>query len=105
LVSDIEKLTKQKIDFTVLDLDQERAPARRPREAEEDRPRRTRFTPVAAPVDPFFDKPYEASTPSAAAEASTAATARDISAPSRSGISPNIKPKRTVAALFKTTSE
>jgi len=104
LVSDIEKLTKQKIDFTTLDLDPERSPARRPREAEEDRPRRTRLAPVATPVDPFFDKPYEASTPSVRAEASTGATARDISAPARSGISPNIKPKRTVAALFKTTS-
>ncbi len=104
LVSDIEKLTKQKIDFTALDLDPERAPARRPREAEEDRPRRTRFAPVAAPVDPFFDKPYEASTPSAAAEGSSVAAARDIPTPARGGISPNIKPKRTVAALFKTTS-
>jgi superfamily II DNA/RNA helicase len=104
LVSDIEKLTKQKIDFTTLDLDPERSPARRPRETEEDRPRRTRFSPVAAPVDPFFDKPYEASTPSAVAEGSSAAAARDIPAPARGGISPNIKPKRTVAALFKTTS-
>ncbi len=104
LVSDIEKLTKQKIDFTVLDLDSERPPARRTREAEEDRPRRARLAPLAAPVDPFFDKPYEASTPSAEAEGGSAAVARDISTPVRSGISPNIKPKRTVAALFKTTS-
>jgi superfamily II DNA/RNA helicase len=104
LVSDIEKLTKQKIDFTALDLDPERLPARRSREVEEDRPRRTRFSPVAAPVDPFFDKPYEASTPPAATEGSSVAAARDIPAPARGGISPNIKPKRTVAALFKTTS-
>jgi ATP-dependent RNA helicase RhlE len=103
LVSDIEKLTKQKIDFTALDLDQERTPAKRPREVEEDRSRRTRFAPVSVPVDPFFDRPYEASTAPVAADGSTSAP-RDISAPARSGISPNIKPKRKVAALFKTTS-
>lgn len=103
LVSDIEKLTKQKIDFTALDLDPERSPPRRSREAEEDRPRRTRFAAVAAPEDPFFDRPYEASTAPVAADGSTSAP-RDMSAPARSGISPNIKPKRKVAALFKTTS-
>jgi hypothetical protein len=46
--------------------------------------------------DPFFEKPYEAATTDASPswEASVPKT-------SRSSISANIKPKRKVAALFK----
>ena len=47
-----------------------------------------------APQDPFFDRPYEASADGAepAWENKTPAAPR--------GLSPNIKPKRKVAALF-----
>ena len=50
---------------------------------------------AAAPSDPFFDKPYEAERDRSRAglgEARRAAPAR--------GLSPNIKPKKKVAALF-----
>ena len=55
------------------------------------------FRPAAIQRDPFFDKPYEASVSEAAPvwEKQTSPT------PSRSGVSANIKPKRKVAALFK----
>ncbi len=55
----------------------------------------------AAPRDPFFDKPYEATT--AADTASTPAwEAASKAAPSK--LSSNIKSKKTVAALFKTVA-
>jgi len=118
LVADIEKLTKQKIDFTVLEMDEERATPRRARSDEDDRrPRRdfderaerttgsqrSRFTPAKPPSDPFFDKPYEPSVQATTGEHAQT-TARETAAPARSAISSNIKPKRKVAALFKTTT-
>ena len=57
--------------------------------------RRDYSRPAPAPRDPFFDKPYEA--PAAEAAPSWEAAAR----PAARGISANIKPKRKVAALFK----
>ena len=60
-------------------------------------PRRDYARPQRASQDPFFDKPYEA--PSAdASPAWEPSTAR----PAVRSISANIKPKRRVAALFKT---
>jgi len=58
-------------------------------------PRRDYTRPPAAPRDPFFDKPYE---PSVAPE-----VAPSWESTPRTGarISANIKPKRRVAALFK----
>ena len=113
LVSDIEKLTKQKIEFTVLELEEERPFPRRSRSDDDERPRRdtdersgaprSRFTPVKPPADPFFDKPYEPSVQPGSDEASESPTKGDMS-PVRGSISPNIKPKRKVAALFKTTA-
>jgi ATP-dependent RNA helicase RhlE len=113
LVADIEKLTKQKIDFTVLELEEERAFPRRSRSDDDGRPRRdsdersgpsrSRFTPVKPPSDPFFDKPYEASVQPVSTHVNDASSKADM-APVRGSISPNIKPKRKVAALFKTTS-
>ena len=50
----------------------------------------------SASRDPFFDKPYEAGEPDTTPAWEAAAKA----APAR-GISSNIKPKRKVAALFK----
>jgi hypothetical protein len=46
--------------------------------------------------DPFFEKPYEASSAEAAPAWEAAAKS-----PTRSSVSANIKPKRKVAALFK----
>jgi ATP-dependent RNA helicase RhlE len=51
-----------------------------------------------APVDPFFDKPYEASPAKEEQLPSWESTAKTTSR----SISANIKPKRKVAALFKT---
>ena len=53
------------------------------------------------PRDPFFDLPYE---PSAAADAQPSWEAAAKAAPARSGMSANIKPKKKVAALFKTAA-
>jgi superfamily II DNA/RNA helicase len=88
------------------------AAAREPRQARESReprdfspshsaPREPRREPAprrSAPRDPFFDQPYEASLP---AEAQPAWEASAKAAGPRS-ISANIKPKKKVAALFKT---
>ncbi|MEP7058016.1 MAG: DEAD/DEAH box helicase, partial [Caldimonas sp.] len=106
LVSDIEKLIKKKIEIEPLELDDD-APRRPLRErtrqdGDDDRPARGPSAPRAfapaplqrGPRDPFFDQPYE---PSAAA--SEAAWERKAP-PAPRGISPNIKPKRKVAALF-----
>jgi ATP-dependent RNA helicase RhlE len=101
LVGDIEKLIKKKIDVEPFELDDEQParferPHRRVREFEAVE----RVAPRAAPVaalpsrDPFFDQPYEAT--------ATAAPAweRSAAAPSVRALSPNIKPKKRVAALF-----
>ena len=74
-----------------------------PRERREPREFRERreappHRPVAAPRDPFFDQPYEST---AAPDAQPAWEAAAKAAPSRSGVSANIKPKKKVAALFK----
>jgi superfamily II DNA/RNA helicase len=113
LVADIEKLTKQKIDFTMLELEEERSFPRRSRSDDDERPRRdadersgtprSRFTPAKPPADPFFDKPYEPSVQTGSTAVNDPSSKADI-APVRGSISPNIKPKRKVAALFKTTS-
>jgi len=114
LVVDIEKLIKKKIDLEAIEFDEDR-----PRERintgrrawGEDDPRdvldapqapSSRAAPPARPQragarDPFFDKPYEAPTeaPPPAWEPGERPSGR---------ISANIKPKRKVAALFKTES-
>ncbi len=63
-------------------------------------PRNDYTRPVPVSRDPFFDKPYEP-TPVVTEAPSWEATARTSP---RSSISANIKPKRKVAALFKTTA-
>jgi hypothetical protein len=114
LVVDIEKLIKKKIELEAIEFEEDR-----PRERintgrrawGEDDPRdvldapqapSTRAAPPAraqraGPRDPFFDKPYEAPTeaPPPAWEPGERPSGR---------ISANIKPKRKVAALFKTES-
>jgi superfamily II DNA/RNA helicase len=112
LVADIEKLIHKKVELEPLELDDD-APPRRPsrersRDDDEFRPppkavvspysARTPGREVSLPPppsrDPFFDKPYEAS----ATSAEPAWEKRP--APVGRGLSPNIKPKKKVAALF-----
>jgi len=104
LVADIEKLIKKKIDLEPLELDDAPPPRQfRDRARHDDEPRSERpaaparssySAPPRAPSDPFFDKPYEAS-------ATTAEPAWESKAPAAPrGLSPNIKPKKRVAALF-----
>jgi len=115
LVGDIEKLLKTKIELEAVEFEEDRPRGRintgrrawgeddprdvldKPRAPEgQARPRRESSYAPAAPRasrDPFFDKPYEA--PVRAEGESTAPKE-----PLRK--SPNIKPKRKVAALFKT---
>jgi hypothetical protein len=57
-------------------------------------PRSSYAAPRQAPQDPFFERPYEA----AATDAEPAWERKTPTAPR--GISPNIKPKKRVAALF-----
>jgi ATP-dependent RNA helicase RhlE len=110
LVSDIEKLIKKKIDLEPLELDDAPPPRRESRESRErsrdddsrparsPRPAAPVYTPPRAPADPFFDQPYE---PAAAAASEPAAWEKAKAAPATSrGLSPYIKPKKRVAALF-----
>jgi ATP-dependent RNA helicase RhlE len=114
-VGDIEKLIKTKIELEAMEFAEDTPDIRKQgrindgrrmyHENEEDRsprtPRNMRsdyVRPAAPSRDPFFDKPYEAPAPAAEAPAPAwEATAR----PAARGISANIKPKRKVAALFK----
>ena len=115
LVSDIEKLIKKKIELEAVEFEDERPRGRfnsgrrawgedDPRDAidassssRESSGRSGRVRP-SAPVDPFFDKPYEptARTEDAPTPSWEAAQAK----PSRS-LSAYIKTKRKVPALFK----
>ena len=123
LVADIEKLIKTKLQVENYPLDEDRSRGnvsegrreerrddrreeRRPergferrREEETPRDRRSSFRPAQASRDPFFEKPYEAPSLEQAAAASWEASPKTTA--SRTGISANIKPKRKVAALFK----
>jgi ATP-dependent RNA helicase RhlE len=108
LIADIEKLIKKKIDLEPLELDDTPPPREyrdrarhdspRPEGAEIRAPRPVSaprsYAPPRAPSDPFFDKPYEPSSASAepAWESKAPAAPRSLS--------PNIKPKKRVAALF-----
>ena len=122
LVTDIEKLIKKKLELEPLELDTRR-PRFEPREGRPDRsaersserggergadrgPRRSwddgapparggYGAPKAAPRDPFFDKPYEPTN----VEGEASWEKKAASAPA-ARLSPNIKPKRKVAALF-----
>ena len=103
LVADIEKLIKKKIELEPLELEdeaprRERYRERREREDEERRPARAaapRAAPPSPPADPLFDKPYEPADPAA-----EPAWERKPAAPAPRGLSPYIKPKKKVAALF-----
>ncbi|NML85395.1 DEAD/DEAH box helicase [Polaromonas sp.] len=124
LVADIEKLIKTKIELEPMEFEEDRpriseqgrindgrrmyregenAVMATPREARQPRERRE-YTPHRQPVvsrDPFFDQPYE---PSATADAQPAWEAAVKASSARGAVSANIKPKKKVAALFKTGS-
>jgi ATP-dependent RNA helicase RhlE len=118
LVADIEKLIKKKIELEPFEIDDNRprrAPPRR-RDDDDERPawraaERSRAPAPPAPArDPFFDKPYEASGSGGAAwEKSEKGENGDKGDKGDKGaapatpahkLSPNIKPKRKVAALL-----
>jgi superfamily II DNA/RNA helicase len=109
LVADIEHLIKKKIEIEPMEFDDGPPPREYRDRARHDRdenaaprsapayapaPRSASYAPPRAPSDSFFDKPYEPSTGAAepAWEAKAPAAPR--------GMSPNIKPKKRVAALF-----
>lgn len=103
LVADIEKLIKRTITLDTFEVDPERPRFERRRRDEsverEDRPARVASpalrTPAPSTADPFFNKPYEASSrdePPAWEKAKAASPVK--------GLSSYIKPKRQVAALF-----
>jgi ATP-dependent RNA helicase RhlE len=111
LVADIEKLIKKTIELEPIELDTAPPPREYRDRARHDSPRRdaddsgepsprpaaaprASYVPQRAPSDPFFDKPYEPS-------ATAAEAAWESKAPTAPrGLSPNIKPKKRVAALF-----
>ena len=113
LVTDIEKLTKQKIELLGFEFDDDRPSGRinngrrhwndddASSEVSSDQPpaARSRFVPPPKVHDPFFDQPYQP-----AEQPSDAATKTEQVLSHSRSISPNIKPNRTVAALFKTTA-
>jgi ATP-dependent RNA helicase RhlE len=108
LIGDIEKLIKKSIDLDPVEFeddtprrsyprrDEERAEVREPRRAEPGRSAPPRRNESRAPArDPFFDRPYEASTSNAPAgweQASSPAVATRLT--------PNIRPKRKVGVLL-----
>jgi superfamily II DNA/RNA helicase len=104
LVSDIERLIKKKIELEPFELDDERARRPRMRESESRadaarQPRAPRAEPRyeprrAPPSDPFFDRPYEA--PDSVEPPEWEAAAK----PAPTSRSPNIRPKKKVAALL-----
>jgi ATP-dependent RNA helicase RhlE len=111
LIGDIEKLISKKIELEPIELDDSRPPRELRDRARHDAPRGDRdesiaprvvsaapsrsYSPPRAPSDPFFDKPYEPSN----ADAEAAWESKTPAAAPR-GMSPNIKPKKRVAALF-----
>ncbi|MFM8610434.1 MAG: DEAD/DEAH box helicase [Burkholderiaceae bacterium] len=121
LVSDLEKLLKKKLEIEAVEFEEDRPRGRindgrrhwrdsgevgdprdvldspRPAATASEAPRRPRG-PAPAPRDPFFDKPYE-EPPQAEATPSWEVAAK----PASSRVSANIKTKRKVAALFKTS--
>jgi hypothetical protein len=116
-VGEIEKLIKTKVEIEGLEFEEDLPDIRkqgrindgrrmyhedggdngRPAPRREERAPRgdySRPSPRQTPVDPFFNKPYEA-------PADVVAPAWEATEKPSNRISANIKPKRKVAALFK----
>ena len=114
LVADIEKLLSSKIDLEPIEFDEDRPRGRindgrrvwggdDPRDVIDQvaRPQRgPRPQRAPAPADPFFDRPYEAPANEDAAVPLWESAAK---APAARGLSPNIRQRRKVPALFKST--
>ena len=126
LVTDIEKLIKTKIDIEPMEFEEDtpriseqgrindgrrmyregdegRAPESRPPREHTERRERREYTPHRQPAvsrDPFFDRPYE---PGAPAQSLPSWEASANANPARNGVSANIKPRKKVAALFKSS--
>ena len=131
LVADLEKLLKAKLELEAIEFEEDvpdirkqgrinngrrmygqdevpdepgvLAPRSRPQprqDGAERAPRRDYARPVAVSRDPFFDKPYEAPENTGSTAAWEPAVPRVVRS-----ISANIKPKRRVAALFKSEPE
>ncbi len=105
MIADLEKLIAKKIEIEPFELAAERrAPSGRFNDGQRAwrDPSTAQFAPSRAPraakahADPLFDKPYEPSVSNGTPtwEATPAPSARN-------GLSPNIKPRKKVAALFK----
>lgn len=113
LMADLEKLLKRKVEIEPIEWDDDRPRGRindgrrawreqgedgvviEERRAERVEPERRREPRSSQPKDPFFDQPYEP--PKREEAPAWEASAR----PAGNRISANIKPKRKVAALFK----
>jgi ATP-dependent RNA helicase RhlE len=124
LMADIEKLIGKKLELEAVELEADKRPAgrfndgqrawregddegrREIRQARDNRegraPREDRrpARPARPPADPLFDAPYE---PSVAAEAASTADAASRTT-SASRLSPNIKTRKKLPALFKPTT-
>jgi ATP-dependent RNA helicase RhlE len=105
LVSDIEKLIKKKLEIEPFEFEDERPrrPRRDSRERDEagDERRPARALPASPPADPFFDRPYvEPGASDAAPAAESAAEPAVKPATTGRALSPNIRPKKKVAALL-----
>ena len=116
LLGEIEKLLKKKVDVEPFELEDDRP--RRPRryEADDSPAVPEALVERAAPVrervpeaprrsaqpsrDPFFDKPYEPSSADVAPAWESVARAAAPHVPARTGLSPNIRPKKKVAMLL-----
>jgi ATP-dependent RNA helicase RhlE len=105
LVSDIERLIRNKVEIEPLELDDDRPPRPRRSGYDDGYERRAdsvervvrRSAPAPAPVDPFFDRPYE---PGERSEPPVWEHSTPAAAPSPRGLTPNIKAKKKVAALL-----
>ena len=132
LVTDIEKLIKSKIELEPMEFEEDRPRIREQgrindgrrmyreggetsegsaerdpngQHAPRERRQHSGHRPsLAASRDPFFDKPYEPSAPDTAQPAWEAA-AKANGAGRGGAVSANIKPKKKIAALFKTRPE
>ncbi|MDD2536281.1 MAG: DEAD/DEAH box helicase [Macromonas bipunctata] len=112
-LADIGKLIGKKVEVEALELARDRRPTgrindgqrlwhdernRSERPAPAERAPRYSSRPSRAPVDPFFDKPYEPAPSAAEAKPAWEAASQPTTA---RGVSPYIKSRRKVAALFK----
>jgi superfamily II DNA/RNA helicase len=106
LLGDVEKLIKKKAELEAVEFDEDRPRGRintgrrhwgesDPRDVLDQRPERaaSRQTPRGQPLDPFFTQPYQPAQAVADAPVETTVATGRVSA--------NIKPKKKLAALFK----